>query len=282
MTTTNTSVPEPTTDHQETEKRPATVAALPIHPAAIAAVAGSDERVNVFSSSAAFELAQREAKALAAGTMVPEQYRNNIPNCLLALELSSRINVSVFAVMQNIDIIHGRPGWRATFLIATVNACGRFSPLRFRWEGKEGTPAFGCRAVAKDRESGEELIGTVITWSMVDAEGWSKKSGSKWRTMPEQMFMYRAAAFWTRVYAPELSLGMHTADEQEDIGGSTVEVQARPVKARRGINELVASAAVTEPETARVDEEVTAREDPPEYDHENGEVYDGELPDEYA
>ena len=31
------------------------------------------------------------------------------------------------------------------------------------------------------------------------------------------MFNYRAAAFWTRLYAPELSLGMHTVDENEDI-----------------------------------------------------------------
>jgi hypothetical protein len=51
---------------------------------------------------------------------------------------------------------------------------------------------------------------------MVDAEGWSKKTGSKWLTMPEQMFMYRAAAFWSRVFAPEISLGMHTSDEVED------------------------------------------------------------------
>ena len=52
---------------------------------------------------------------------------------------------------------------------------------------------------------------------MVDAEGWRKKNGSKWVTMGELMFIYRAAAFWTRIFAPELSLGMHTSDEVEDI-----------------------------------------------------------------
>lgn len=31
------------------------------------------------------------------------------------------------------------------------------------------------------------------------------------------MFMYRAATFWTRVYAPELSLGIHTAEEVQDF-----------------------------------------------------------------
>ncbi len=119
--------------------------------------------------------------------------------------------------MQNIDIIHGRPSWRATFLIATVNACGRFSPLRFRFQGTEGKSDWGCRAVAKDRETGEECVGTLITIALASAEGWTSKNGSKWKTMPEQMLCYRAAAFWTRVYAPELSLGMQTGDEVQDI-----------------------------------------------------------------
>ena len=35
--------------------------------------------------------------------------------------------------------------------------------------------------------------------------------------MAKQMLMYRAASWWTRTYAPELSLGMKTIDEQQDI-----------------------------------------------------------------
>jgi hypothetical protein len=178
--------------------------------------------LNAFSSEGNFIAGQRIAKALASSSLVPEAYRNNIPNTLIALEMASRIGASVFAVMQNLDIIHGRPSWRATFLIATVNASKRFSPLRFRFQGKEGTPEWGCRAVAKDRETGEECVGSLITIAMADVEGWSKKNGSKWRTMPEQMLTYRAAAFWTRVYAPELSLGMQTREEVIDVVGTPV------------------------------------------------------------
>jgi hypothetical protein len=53
--------------------------------------------------------------------------------------------------------------------------------------------------------------------AMAKAEGWLSKSGSKWQTMPELMIMYRSAAFWTRVYAPEMSMGLHTSEEREDI-----------------------------------------------------------------
>ena len=52
---------------------------------------------------------------------------------------------------------------------------------------------------------------------MVKAEGWLNKSGSKWKTMPEVMFYYRAAAFWQRMYAPEISMGFSTVEELRDI-----------------------------------------------------------------
>lgn len=176
--------------------------------------------IDVFASANNFAVALRMATNLSQSSMVPTAYQGEagIQNIMIAIELASRIGASVFAVMQNLDIIHGRPGWRATFLIATVNACGRFTPLRFRFQGTEGKPDWGCRAVAKDRETGEECVGTLITIGLANSEGWAGKSGSKWKTMPEQMLCYRAAAFWTRVYAPELSLGMQTSDEVVDVG----------------------------------------------------------------
>lgn len=176
----------------------------------------TDGSIAAFSSQGNFEAAQRMAKALSSSSLVPENYRGNLPNALIAMELASRIGASVFMVMQNLDIIHGRPSWRAQFLIATVNSSGRFSPLRYRFEGEEGTDSWGCRAVAHDRETGEECVGSLITIGLAKAEGWYGKSGSKWKSIPEQMLRYRAAAFWTRVYCPELSMGMHTVDEVED------------------------------------------------------------------
>lgn len=172
--------------------------------------------LNAFASAANFATAQRIAIGLSQSTLVPKEYQGNVPNCVIAMEIASRIGASVFMVMQHLDIIHGRPSWRATFLIATVNASQRFTPIRFRWEGKPGTDQWGCRAVAKDRDSGEECVGTLITIAIAKAEGWSTKSGSKWLTIPEQMLMYRAASFWTRVYSPELSLGMQTTEESVD------------------------------------------------------------------
>jgi hypothetical protein len=183
---------------------------------------GGAVTISAFSSEPAFVSAQRMARALCSSTIVPEIYRGeaNLGNTIIALELSHRVGASVMAVMQCMTPIHGKPSWSSTFLIATVNTCGRFTPLRFRWQGQEGTDAWGCRAVAKEKTSGEELVGSLITIAMSKAEGWYSKAGSKWKTMPEQMLAYRAAAFWTRAYAPELSLGMVTTDEAHDIAAT--------------------------------------------------------------
>lgn len=221
--------------------------------------------ISAFASASNFEAAQRMAKALASSSLVPEAYRGNLPNVLIAMEMASRIGASVFAVMQNLDIIHGRPSWRAAFLIATVNAGGRFTPLRFRFEGKPGTEEWGCRAYAKDKENGEECVGALITLGLAKSEGWASKNGSKWKTMPEQMLMYRAAAFWTRVFAPELSLGMQTAEEVADVY-STSE-PAAPLPA----NLVPGSAQALEAELLGVQPTAPTQPAPPESEPKAGE-----------
>src|SRR5690554_2126087 len=78
-----------------------------------------------------FEQAQRMAKALSCSTMIPKEYQNNIPNTLIALEMSARTGASPLMEMQNLYIVHGKPGWSSSFIIAAINNCGRFNPLRF-------------------------------------------------------------------------------------------------------------------------------------------------------
>lgn len=176
-----------------------------------------------FSSAASFALLKQMAMIFANSHIVPTVFRANPNNALIACHMAQRMNCDPLTVMQNLHIINGRPGWSAQFLIAVWNGCGRFSPMRFEWI-TEG-PQKGCRAYATELATGEKLVGTTITWKMVQGEGWEKKAGSKWATMPEQMFMYRAAAFMVRAFAPEITLGLHTADEMQDVHGNSSEPQ---------------------------------------------------------
>ncbi len=185
------------------------------------------EDPQIARESAAFEMLQRQAKMFASATLVPKEFQGNIANCAIGLNIAKRLGADPFMVLQNIDIIHGRPSFRATFLIAMVNAAGRFEPLQFKMDGTEGKPDRSCIAWTKSKADGAMLEGPKITLEMAKAEGWSTKNGSKWITMPELMLRYRAAAFFARLYAPDITLGMMTAEEVID----TVERDVTPPKA---------------------------------------------------
>lgn len=177
-----------------------------------------------FTSAESWKLANRIAQAFAASSLVPEQYRSNVANCIVALEMANRMGASPLMVMQNLYIVHGNPGWSSKFLIASFNQCGRFSSLRYEWTHDRT----GCRAWAIEKATGERIEGPLVTTAMAKDEGWSTKNGSKWKTMPELMLMYRSAAFLIRTYAPEISMGLQTDDEIIDAAP----VAAAPRQAR--------------------------------------------------
>ena len=168
-----------------------------------------------FSNADGWALAQRVAKAFSSSSLVPEIYRgpDGMANCLIALEMANRMGASPLLVMQNLYVVHGNPSWSAKFLIATFNQNGRFSALRYEFNQAKTE----CRAWANEKATNERLEGPLVSIEMAKAEGWSTKNGSKWKTMPELMLMYRAAAFFVRTYAPELSMGLQTTDEIDDV-----------------------------------------------------------------
>lgn len=217
----------------EAQDHPAETAAT--RPGAITVVPAAqplpETGLTVFGGSESFALAQRMANLLANSTLVPEPYQRfvlnkdtkeweenptAIGNCVIALEIAGRLRLSPLMVMQNLDVVKGRPGFRGSFVAALVNGSPLFGRLNYEWKGEAGvTKGRGCRAYTTDAITGEVLYGTWITWEMVVAEGWSKNT--KWTSMTDQMFMYRSATFWVRAFAPDLLLGMRTDNELEDI-----------------------------------------------------------------
>lgn len=190
-----------------------------------------------FSTISNFEDAQRMAKMLATSDLVPKNYQGNIANTMIALEMANRINVSPFQVMQNLDIIQGKPSWRSTFIIAALNSCGRFKPLKFEFVGDDSNAdGYGCRAYTDDLD-GNRITGPLVTWLMVKVEGWLSKPGSKWKTMPELMFQYRAASFFGRLYAPDILNGMQSVEELKDVG-TTIDTEFEDVTKLNEITDL--------------------------------------------
>jgi len=187
------------------------------------------ESRSIYNDIGTFETAQRMAKALSASDFVPDRFRGNIPNTLIAIDIALsfgnwRNPPKVLAVMQNLYVVHGKPGFEAKFVIGLVNTCGKFGAMEWEFIGEKGSTNYGAYAVVKELKTGKVLKGSTIDMEMAAKEGWlfkKDKKGNdittKWQSMPEQMLKYRSASFWVRTHAPELLLGMHTADELEDV-----------------------------------------------------------------
>lgn len=245
-------------DQQNQPRQLADVGQRPVREANLPAVTPG------FGSLQSFELMQRAAKMLAHSTLVPVAYRaqkeikeygkvvgweenpSALPNCVVALNMAQRMGADPLMVMQNLYIVEGRPSWSSQFIIAAINSCGRYSPLRFdiselgepktiNYTATEWVKVQGqkdqkrevqksivirprtCVAWAIELASGDRLESPVVSMDMAVAEGWIQKNGSKWQTMPDVMLRYRAAAFFGKLYAPELLMGLQTAEEATDI-----------------------------------------------------------------
>lgn len=151
-------------------------------------------------------------------------YNKTLANCVIALNMATRMNADALMVMQNLYIVHGQPSFSSKFLIACINASGRYSTLNYETCGEQGKDSWGCRVVAyeaSDTKHKTPLYGDWVTIKMAKDEGWFAKNGSKWRTMPGLMLRYRAAAFWQRTFCPEISMGLRTAEEAEDMSQQT-------------------------------------------------------------
>ncbi len=164
----------------------------------------------------------RKARLYAASDVVPAHYRGKEANCYIALEIAERLGVSELMVMQNTYIVHGRLGFQAQFAIAVINKSGQFDKrLAYEIQTDEPDPmhkSYSMRAYTFI--DGERVDGPWVTWAMIEAEGWLGKEGSKWQTIPDLMFRYRAAAFFARTVCPELLMGFQTVEELEDLGAT--------------------------------------------------------------
>lgn len=168
----------------------------------------------VYGSSDSFKLAYQMAKGLASSTIVPLNFQNNEGNCLIAISQAQKFNIDPLTVMQNLYVIQGRPSWKSSFIIAMINNSGKFDiELQYEEEEKDGKP-YSCKCWTT--LDGRKVEGIKVTMDMADKEGWTKKNGSKWNTLPALMLRYRAASFFASFNCPELTSGMYTKEEYED------------------------------------------------------------------
>ena len=162
------------------------------------------------------------AKGLANSRLVPDSFRGDTWGVMIAMEMSNRMHIGLLQVLQSLYIVKGKPSWSGQFCISAINACGKFTPLEFIWYHDDKGNITGCSAQATSTITGHLCTSPAITWDTVVGFGWNEKSGSMWNIpgQREQMYQYRAAAYFARTFCPEVLGGLYTKEENMDVTGS--------------------------------------------------------------
>lgn len=163
-----------------------------------------------------FETTQRMAMLLAKSNITPQAYRNNVADCVVAIDVANRMGLSPLVIMQNSQIVKGNFSWKGTACKAMIDSCGKYNKTRYVEVGDRNKDSWGfyLEAIEKD---GTIVKGVTVDIAMAKKEGWYDKDGSKWKTMPELMLKYRASAFFMRTECASIAMGFLTSEENEDI-----------------------------------------------------------------
>jgi len=148
------------------------------------------------------------ANDLANSNLLPESFRGNVPNILIAMDTANRFGIAPIEVMKHCHVIKGKLAFDSKMIIALVNRSGKFDgPIQY-WLDENET-----ECVAYAFINGQQYTGPKVTLAMAKANRW----GALWNTLPGMMLRYRAAVFFTRLFSPEIILGLDDIQEQQDI-----------------------------------------------------------------
>jgi hypothetical protein len=178
------------------------------------------------------------AKMMAVSKIaVPQHFRGSVGDCLAVVTQAVQWGMNPFAVAQKTFVINGILGYEAQLVNAVISARAPITNrLEYEWYGP-WEKVLGKFAVKKNADGKEYR---TPNWTPADEEGcgvrvWSTFRGEReprvldllltqartrnstlWADDPRQQLAYLAVKRWSRLYCPDVILGVYTPDELEE------------------------------------------------------------------
>ncbi|WP_020409857.1 RecT family recombinase [Hahella ganghwensis] len=177
----------------------------------------ADLQTLIFNARAMEEL-HRLATVMANGSKVtvPEHLQGSVGDCMAICMQAAQWQMNPFAVAQKTHIVNGTLGYEAQLVNAVVSS-SKVIRGRFKYE-YGGDWTHGANNQSAWVRAGAVLAGeTEITWGerLFPAQITTKNS-PLWKSNPKQQSAYLATKYWARLYAPDVILGVYSADELSD------------------------------------------------------------------
>jgi hypothetical protein len=166
-----------------------------------------------------FEQAKSVAEYINKSALVPEAYRGNPANIVIAMQYGMELGLSPMQALQSVAVVNGRPSlWGDALpglIISEPDCEGIDSPE------PEGTDPEKWVAVCTVLRRGRPPV--KRSFSKKDAETAGLWGQNTWKKYPKRMLMMRARAFAIRDAYPDRMKGIITAEEAIDITPERVE-----------------------------------------------------------
>jgi hypothetical protein len=176
-----------------------------------------------------------EVMALGRATL-PKHFNGNSADCLAVVMQAMQWKMNPFAVAQKTHLVNGVLGYEAQLVNAVITTCAPvLDRLHYEWYG-DWSKVIG-KFVIKTGDKGEYR---QPGWKLADEEGlgvkvWATfrgedeprmlelllaqartRNSTLWADDPRQQLAYLATKRWSRLYCPDVILGVYSPDELED------------------------------------------------------------------
>ena len=204
-------------------------------------------------NDASMDRLERLANMMANGkTTVPQHLRSSPGDCFAICLQSMQWGMNPFAVAQKTHLVNGTLGYEAQLVAAVINNSGLVKDrFQFEWFGpwEKVIGKFIIKRGDKGeyRQPGwtmEDEVGCGIkVWATLRGESQPRvlelllaqarvRNSTLWADDPKQQLAYLAQKRWSRLHAPDVILGVYTADELHEPGerfmGEAQVVNAQP------------------------------------------------------
>jgi len=204
----------------------------------------------------------RLADVMATGrATVPKHFNGNSADCLAVVMQSMQWKMNPFAVAQKTHLVNGVLGYEAQLVNAVITTCAPvLDRLHYEWYGawEKVIGKFDIKTNSEGKQyrqpgwrlEDEEGLGVKV-WATFRGEDDPRvlelllaqartRNSTLWADDPRQQLAYLATKRWSRLYCPDVILGVYSPDELEESAPIIRDVSPTKVRSEPGSDALPA------------------------------------------
>lgn len=190
----------------------------------------------------------QHAKLLAEASLLPDAYRKQPANILVAMEMADSLGISLTQAINGISVIKGKPTMSAEMMRALVMRAGH--RLKIETSTEEG-----CRILAARREWPDDV--QEFTFTMKDAQRAGLATSNTYKQHPKAMLLARCTTMACRAVFPDVIAGVSYAPDEiaEQPSWQAITIPKPPADAADRWEKAAIVAAVVDPDAEVMDPE---------------------------